>query len=275
MNACSVSLGLKAIAESAHRLDQRVVAGRRQALAKPADVDVNRTFFDECVVAPDFIEEFGAAEDAAGVRHEEMQQTEFGGPQIDFAAAGSNAPRRGIQLKACDLDHVVGELRRAPAHHRLDACKQLAPGIRFGYVIVRSALQRRHLVLLFRTLADQDNGDVPGTLIAAQPARKRETWNARQYPIEQNQVGPDLAHQRLGLCDVAGATHLVSGILKIGRKHLPSGYLVFDYQDGTVHSASLFMFDRSSEARAANPLQQARNSCSPSLFQLVRSTYAW
>src|SRR5260370_37632073 len=98
MNACSDLLGLKAIAESAHRLDQRVVAARRQSLAKPADVDVHRPFFDECVVAPDFVEEFGAAEDAAEVGHEEMQQTEFGGPQIDFAAAGSNAPRRGVQL---------------------------------------------------------------------------------------------------------------------------------------------------------------------------------
>src|SRR5712664_2320855 len=114
MNACSDSLGLKAIAESAHRLDQRVVAARRQSLAKPADVDVNRPFFDECVVTPDFIEEFGAAEDATGVRHEKMQQAEFGGPKFDIAAAGSNAPRRGIQLNACDLDHIVGELWRAP-----------------------------------------------------------------------------------------------------------------------------------------------------------------
>src|SRR5258706_13968869 len=84
------------IAEPAHGLDRLVVAGRRQALSKSADVNVHGALFHERVMAPYLVEELGAAEDAADVGHEEMQQTEFGGPQFDFAAAGSDAARPRI-----------------------------------------------------------------------------------------------------------------------------------------------------------------------------------
>ena len=87
-----------AIAQPAHRLDCFVVAARRQTLAKPADMHVDCAFFNECIMAPDFIEEFGAAENATDVSHEKMQQTELCGPQIYFAVASSDAARSRIQL---------------------------------------------------------------------------------------------------------------------------------------------------------------------------------
>ena len=95
-------------------------------------MDVHGALLDERIVAPYLIEELGPAEDAADVGHEEMKQAEFGGPQFDLAVTGRNAARRRVKLESRDLDHVVRQLRRAPAHDRLDARKQLAPGIRLG-----------------------------------------------------------------------------------------------------------------------------------------------
>jgi hypothetical protein len=106
------------------------------------------------------------------VRHEEMQQPELGGPELDRAAAVAHAMRRGVELQARELDDVVGQLRRAPAHDRLDAGEELAPRIRLGDVVVRAGVERGDLVVLRRALADQHDRDVPGAPVAAQPARE-------------------------------------------------------------------------------------------------------
>ena len=100
----SVPVGPEAIADSAHRFDQRIVAARRDRLAQPADVDIYGTLFDERMVAPDLVEEPGAAVEPPAVGHEEVQQAEFGRPQTDFAISGAHAARRGIQLQPRDLD---------------------------------------------------------------------------------------------------------------------------------------------------------------------------
>ena len=47
------------------------------------------------------------------------------GPSATFSPAALTRCATGSSLQARDLDHVVGELRRAPAHHRLDARQQL------------------------------------------------------------------------------------------------------------------------------------------------------
>src|SRR5258706_4198818 len=86
------------IAEPAHGLDRLVVAGRRQALSKSADVNVHGALFHERVIAPYLVEELGAAEDAADVGHEEMQQTGFAGPLFDFAVDSSQSVLRPIEV---------------------------------------------------------------------------------------------------------------------------------------------------------------------------------
>src|SRR5688572_10029644 len=74
----------EAVADAAHRLDARIMSGRREREAQPADVDVDRALFDEYVIAPDVVEQPGARIDAPRVGDQELQQPEFGGPQVDF-----------------------------------------------------------------------------------------------------------------------------------------------------------------------------------------------
>src|SRR6266550_7101103 len=68
-----LQIRLEAIAGSAHGLDQLVMPRRRKRLAQPSDMNVDRAFFDEHVLAPHFVEQPRAGEDPPGVRHEEVQ----------------------------------------------------------------------------------------------------------------------------------------------------------------------------------------------------------
>jgi hypothetical protein len=67
------------------------------------------------VVAPHLVEDLGAAVDAVGVRHEEVQQLNRSGP---CAASGSPCTVRVAGFNTSDLDRFLGKLRRAPAQHR-------------------------------------------------------------------------------------------------------------------------------------------------------------
>src|SRR5882762_2777230 len=100
----------QSISAAAHGIDELVVPGRLQLLAQAPDMHVDGALLDEYVVAPDLVEELGARVDALGMGHEEMQQAELGGPELDDLAVGGHAARRRIEAQPADLDHVVGEL---------------------------------------------------------------------------------------------------------------------------------------------------------------------
>src|SRR5712664_2122176 len=80
----------EAIARSAHRFDQPIVAGRCERLAQPADVDVHGALLDEDMGAPDFVEQLSAAIHALNVGHEEMQHAELDVPELDIVAAAAH-----------------------------------------------------------------------------------------------------------------------------------------------------------------------------------------
>jgi hypothetical protein len=152
--------------------------------------------------------------------------------------AGAHLVRGGVDAQAGDLDHVVGELRRAAAHHRLDPRQQLARGKRLGDVVVAAAFQRGDLVLLLGARREQHDGDVLGALVGAQPAGEGEAGDARQHPVEQHEVGARIAHQRFRLRHVAGRHDLVAGTLQVSGEQVAYRRLVFDYQNGTAHGVS-------------------------------------
>ena len=83
-----------------------VMTRRRKRLAQATNVNVDGALFNEHVLAPDFVEQARPGEHSAGVRHEEMQKTKLGGPQIDRLTLGSPA-------KACWTDSAL----RVPQSH--------------------------------------------------------------------------------------------------------------------------------------------------------------
>ncbi|MNC86951.1 hypothetical protein D3C83_26410 [compost metagenome] len=154
--------------------------------------------------------------------------------------------RGRVDAQARDLDHVVGELRRPAAHHRLDSRQQLPGGERLGDVVVGAAFQRGHLVLLLGARGEQHDGDVLGALVGAQPPREGEAGHARQHPVEQHEVGARVAHQRLRRGHVACAHHLVARALQVRGQKLSYRLLIIDDEDRTAHGVSRMVFGATS-----------------------------
>ena len=130
--------------------------GGFECLAQPAYVHVDRPFLDKDVIAPDFVEQLGAAVDALRMGHEEMQHPELGRPQSDVATGGADAMRDRIEPEVRDLDAVPQERD----HQRLDQVGEVAMGHlnRLGELAnkVRSPEARMNLLRLTYLLVQTD-----------------------------------------------------------------------------------------------------------------------
>jgi len=205
------------------------MAGRRKCLAQPANMHVHCAFLDEDVVAPDFVQQFRAAENAIGVGHEEVQHPELERPQVDFVPAHGHAMRGRVEAQPGHAHHVIGQLRRAAAHDRFHP-RQEFPGRKWlGHVVVSSTFQCSDLVLLARASADQDDRNILGAVIAAQLPREGGAGNLGQDPVQEHQVRAFLVHQRFRLGNIAGPQDPVSSMLQIDRDQLLDSGFIFHH----------------------------------------------
>src|SRR6185369_17924142 len=69
------------VAGAAHGADRILLAAEIEQLAQAADVDVHGALVDIDVAAPDAVQELLAAEHAAGMLQEKLQQAIFGGTE--------------------------------------------------------------------------------------------------------------------------------------------------------------------------------------------------
>src|SRR5258708_9074889 len=96
--------------------------GGFECLAQPAYVHVYRPLLDKDVIAPDLVEQLGAAVDALRMGHEEMQHPELGRPHVDVATGGGDAQRARLQPQAPALAQAQSaRLQLAPRAHRVTA----------------------------------------------------------------------------------------------------------------------------------------------------------
>src|SRR5260221_14624741 len=103
---------------AAHGADEVGRAGEIDRLAQAADVDVDGACLDIDVMAPDLVEQLLAQEDAAGMLHEEAQQAELGGPEMDRPAVTGYAMSHEIHGKIGEAQHLLCACRLGPAHPR-------------------------------------------------------------------------------------------------------------------------------------------------------------
>ena len=213
--------------------------GGLERLAQAADVHVHRALLDEDVVAPHLVEELRARIDAPGMRHEEVQQAELGGRELDALVARRVTRVRGrVEAQAFDLDHVARELRRAPAQHRLDARGELLRRERLGEVVVGAGLEAGDLVLLHRARGEHQDRQVARALVGAQAPREGEARFPRQHPVEDQHVGQRGADRGFGLLGARGAQHAVAAVLEVDRDQLLDLRLVLDDEHGRAHVAA-------------------------------------
>ena len=95
----------EAVAHVADRADQRLVL-RAELGPQPADVHVDRAGAAEVVVAPDLLEQLLAAEDAAGVLGEVLEELELLERQVERTPADLGGVRRVVDDHLAGADHV-------------------------------------------------------------------------------------------------------------------------------------------------------------------------
>ncbi|OGA00268.1 MAG: hypothetical protein A2Z64_12120 [Betaproteobacteria bacterium RIFCSPLOWO2_02_67_12] len=165
------------------------MSARRERLPQPPHVHVHRALLDDGIVAPDPVEQFRARVDAVGVRHEEMQQAEFGGAQLQPPAVAVHLVCARVEPQPGDLHRLIAQLRRAPAQHRANARDQLARRKRLGQVIVGAGLERRDLVAFSAARGEKDDRQLARARLGAELAREGEARLPGEHPVEQRRIG--------------------------------------------------------------------------------------
>src|SRR5580658_9443548 len=157
--------------------------------ADAADVDVDGTRGDEAGITPDGVEEVIAAEDAAGMAGEVVEEAEFSG-----GGSGESAAHAELHGAGVDLDVFKGDGRRRggaleAAEDGLDAGEQLAGRERFGDVVVSAEFKAEDAVVFSGTGGDEDDGDGAEGGMIAQAAADVEAVSAGNHDIEEEKGG--------------------------------------------------------------------------------------
>src|SRR5262245_21422420 len=130
------------VADAPHGLDEGGMAGIvAELLAEPGDEHVDRAVVGLPVEAARGLQDAVAGEDAPAVPHEEREQLELGGGELEGAALEPRRARVPLDLERPHL-HRLARLRAGPAaQNRLEACHQLARFERLGQVVVGPQLE--------------------------------------------------------------------------------------------------------------------------------------
>src|SRR5688572_2082574 len=223
----------ESIPGAAHGPDEPVMPGRRQRFAQPADVDVDGSFLDVDVAAPNAVEELRTAVDAIRMAHEELEQTVLRGAERDLGAAGADLMARGVELQRAGADDFA--IRGfEPAQSRPDPRQQLARRERLHDVIVGAAVETRDAIVLLAARRQHDDGDLLRLGIALELPRELEAADVGQHPVHQDEVGALVGDRSARLARVGCRRNGVPGSAEIETHHLADRALVLDYEDSPL-----------------------------------------
>ena len=184
------SWAFEAIAGAAHGFQvARILRIDLDLLTDAAHIDIDGAGSDKARIAPDGVEQVVAAEDAAGMAREVVEQAKLGGGGGGQLAADLQLHGAGVDddLFKADDGGRGGPLEAA--QNGLDAGHQLAGGKGLGDVVVGAQLEAQHAVVFAgaRGQKDDGNGGKPG-VIAQAPANV-EAVAAGNHDVEQKQRG--------------------------------------------------------------------------------------
>src|SRR5690349_574467 len=185
---------LEAVPDAAQRGDAtrgRVVTdGLAELPAQRRDVHVERLGRAEPVLVPHLRHDPLSGDGGAGVLHEEGEQVELPGPELDLLARHPQPAGVAVELDVADREGCGrGRYRggRAP-QVRSDARQELGEPERLGDVVVATGIETEHDVDLAVTRGEDHDRHV--RVGPADPAAHLDAVEIRQTEVEQDQLGP-------------------------------------------------------------------------------------
>src|SRR5258706_5856214 len=163
---------------------------RRELLAQPADVNVDRLAVAGELAAPYVLQQRVARVNASREREQVRDQVELASGQLDVSSIEDHAPCGPVDAEGADRIlfgdrlRLVG-FRLRSAEHRVHSCQDLANREGFGDVVVGAELEPDDLVDLGVLRRDDDDRH---TAALAQRAAEVEAAHAGQHQVEQDEV---------------------------------------------------------------------------------------
>src|SRR3954452_17399521 len=133
--------GIAGAADGADRIARMAAV---DGLTQAADMHVDSALIDIDFVAPDAVEKLLAREHAARALHQEFQEAEFGGPEIDDSTAAQHALLVAVELELAGLEHARHTLRTGAAQQGADARQEFRNRERLDNIVVGTRREPAH-----------------------------------------------------------------------------------------------------------------------------------
>src|SRR5581483_7641474 len=179
------AIGSEAVAHAPHRLDRPPVVGDVDLAAEVTHVDLDDVGVAVVGRIPDVFEDLGLRRDLAHLAHQELEEGELPGGEVELVVAPPGQVRGRVELEVAGRQH-----RRAgrcpPAQQRPQPGGEHDEGERFGEEVVGAGVERLGFVEL--TVLGREHED--GRPVAGLPQRGAdlEAVHPRQHDVEDDGV---------------------------------------------------------------------------------------
>jgi hypothetical protein len=195
-------------------------------------VHVDRARAARILLSPHAVEQHVTRDDETRVRHEEREQVELLGGQLDRLAGDGDVVRLLVEHHVAEREGAVALLRLRPAEDRLHPRDELARRERLGQIVVGADLEPDDAIGLLVARGEHEDRHLRAH---ADVAADLEAVLARQADVEQHH--PDLVALELDERLLAGPhpDDAVAVAREVAADELSDRGLVFDEENGPRH----------------------------------------
>ena len=113
-----------------------------------------------------------------GMRHQKMQQAEFGRAKLDRRAIARHAVGDRIEGQAANIHQLIGHLRCPTAQHSFDPRIQFARRKWLSDIVISAGFQPFYFILFLAARSEHDHGYGFGEAIGFELTREINTAHA-------------------------------------------------------------------------------------------------
>jgi hypothetical protein len=166
-------------------------------------VDIDEVATGVEVVVPDLFIDLDAGEDAAGGAHEEFEEGEFAGGEVDGLGAAFDLAIEQVEVEVLDLEDIHG-VAGGTSGNGVDAGDEFLDKEWFGEVVIGTEVESFETFVEFAAGGEEDDGD--GHALFAEAAKDAESIAAGEHDIEDDGivglVGGEVIAFEAVVCDV-------------------------------------------------------------------------
>ncbi len=192
---------------------------------------IDRALIDIDVAPPHAVEQLRAAEHASRALHQELEQPELGRSEMDLAPVSGHPVRLAVERDIADAQHRGDALGARTPEDGADARHQLGQRERLDDIIVGACGKPPDAVALLAPRGEQENRDGAAFFARAQAPAQLDAGDARQHPVEHDQIGRALGDGHFGLIAAMDDIDFIAFCFEVIAQEERERLFVLDNQD--------------------------------------------